>query len=81
MRNFNNWTKSILIGKAITYSCPLSNVLSITLCVFAGETINKVRDNDRRKEVNVLDIGAGKGGDLLKWKKGNIHHLICAGKI
>ncbi|KAH9374752.1 hypothetical protein HPB48_012906 [Haemaphysalis longicornis] len=26
----------------------------------------------------VLDLGAGKGGDLLKWKKGGISYLICA---
>lgn len=28
--------------------------------------------------VSVLDVGCGKGGDLLKWQKGNIQHLICA---
>ncbi|XP_077542070.1 mRNA cap guanine-N(7) methyltransferase-like [Haemaphysalis longicornis] len=26
----------------------------------------------------VLDLGAGKGGDLQKWKKGNISYLVCA---
>lgn len=26
----------------------------------------------------VLDMCCGKGGDLLKWKKANITHLICA---
>ncbi|XP_054716405.1 mRNA cap guanine-N7 methyltransferase-like isoform X2 [Uloborus diversus] len=26
----------------------------------------------------VLDIGSGKGGDLLKWKKGGIDYLVCA---
>lgn len=25
----------------------------------------------------VLDMGCGKGGDLLKWKKAEIQHLIC----
>lgn len=28
--------------------------------------------------VCVLDLGCGKGGDLLKWQKGKIHHLIGA---
>ncbi|XP_042889508.1 mRNA cap guanine-N7 methyltransferase-like isoform X1 [Penaeus japonicus] len=28
--------------------------------------------------ISVLDLGCGKGGDLLKWQKGNIKHLICA---
>ncbi|XP_045472288.1 mRNA cap guanine-N7 methyltransferase isoform X1 [Harmonia axyridis] len=27
--------------------------------------------------IRALDMGCGKGGDLLKWKKGNISHLIC----
>lgn len=27
--------------------------------------------------LRVLDMCCGKGGDLLKWKKGNITHLIC----
>lgn len=29
----------------------------------------------------VLDLGAGKGGDLQKWKKGNISYLVCAGGV
>lgn len=28
--------------------------------------------------VRVLDMCCGKGGDLFKWRKGNISHLICA---
>jgi mRNA (guanine-N7-)-methyltransferase len=27
----------------------------------------------------VLDLCCGKGGDMLKWKEGGIHYLICAG--
>ncbi|GIY99927.1 mRNA cap guanine-N7 methyltransferase [Caerostris extrusa] len=37
--------------------------------------VDKIR-HDRKK--CVLDIGSGKGGDLLKWKKGNINYLVCA---
>jgi len=29
--------------------------------------------------ITVLDLCSGKGGDLLKWKKGEIDYLICAG--
>jgi len=28
----------------------------------------------------VLDLCCGKGGDLLKWKEGDIEYLVCAGK-
>jgi len=30
--------------------------------------------------ITVLDLCSGKGGDLLKWKKGDIDYLICAGE-
>lgn len=29
--------------------------------------------------ISVLDLASGKGGDMLKWKKGDISHLIFAG--
>ncbi|XP_018596964.1 mRNA cap guanine-N(7) methyltransferase isoform X2 [Scleropages formosus] len=44
--------------------------------VLIGEILDKVRQS--RQELCVLDLGCGKGGDLLKWRKGNIHRLVCA---
>ena len=32
-------------------------------------------------DVNVLDIACGKGGDLLKWQRGKIDHVIMAGRL
>lgn len=43
----------------------------------SGEILDKVRQHQR--EVCVLDLGCGKGGDLLKWRKGHITKLVCAG--
>uniref|UniRef100_A0A8C4QPQ1 mRNA cap guanine-N(7) methyltransferase n=1 Tax=Eptatretus burgeri TaxID=7764 RepID=A0A8C4QPQ1_EPTBU len=46
--------------------------------------INEFLDQVRRGRVGqnqplrVLDLGCGKGGDLLKWRKGGIAHLVCA---
>ncbi|KAI8047044.1 guanine-N(7)-methyltransferase domain-containing protein [Gilbertella persicaria] len=31
-----------------------------------------------RPKTNVFDIGCGKGGDLIKWAKARIHHLVAA---
>ncbi|CAK8682457.1 unnamed protein product [Clavelina lepadiformis] len=44
--------------------------------------IKKYVDNLREEEgtrhrPTVLDLGCGKGGDLLKWNKGNIQRMVC----
>ncbi|XP_061111452.1 mRNA cap guanine-N7 methyltransferase [Conger conger] len=44
--------------------------------VLIGEILDKVRR--RTGELSVLDLGCGKGGDLLKWRKGRIDRLVCA---
>ena len=31
------------------------------------------------KDISVLDLCCGKGGDLLKWQRGRIKTLVCAG--
>ncbi len=38
-------------------------------------------ENSRGMKVEVLDLCSGKGGDLLKWKKGRIDYLVCAGRF
>ncbi|XP_014471732.1 PREDICTED: mRNA cap guanine-N7 methyltransferase isoform X2 [Dinoponera quadriceps] len=44
-----------------------------------NEYISKVRQNKNHgASLRVLDMCCGKGGDLFKWKKTNITHLICA---
>lgn len=43
------------------------------------EYIDKRRkDKPEDSTFHVLDLGAGKSGDLQKWKLGNISYLICA---
>ncbi|NXU65633.1 MCES methyltransferase, partial [Horornis vulcanius] len=43
--------------------------------IFQGEFIDRVRQ--KKSDITVLDLGCGKGGDLLKWKKGRIKKLVC----
>ncbi|XP_053100042.1 mRNA cap guanine-N7 methyltransferase isoform X2 [Hemicordylus capensis] len=43
--------------------------------VLIGEFLDKVRQ--RKQNITVLDLGCGKGGDLLKWRKGRISRLVC----
>ncbi|XP_075867708.1 mRNA cap guanine-N(7) methyltransferase [Nelusetta ayraudi] len=45
--------------------------------VLIGEILEQVREAGSH-QVAVLDLGCGKGGDLLKWRRGNISHLVCA---
>lgn len=45
--------------------------------VLIGEILDQVRGAGSRS-VSVLDLGCGKGGDLLKWRRGGISHIICA---
>ncbi|KAM6217478.1 mRNA cap guanine-N(7) methyltransferase [Rhynchocyon petersi] len=44
--------------------------------VLIGEFLEKVRQK-KTHDITVLDLGCGKGGDLLKWKKGRIKKLVC----
>nr|SVE76431.1 EOG090X07I2 [Daphnia longispina] len=44
-----------------------------------GNILDQIRkDNGSHCRLNVLDLGCGKGGDLLKWERGNVHHVVCA---
>ncbi|GCB75496.1 hypothetical protein scyTo_0019018 [Scyliorhinus torazame] len=44
--------------------------------VLIGEYLEQVKQKNRQS-ISVLDLGCGKGGDLLKWKKGQINKLVC----
>lgn len=44
-----------------------------------NEYLTKIKDGKKYSEpIRVSDMCCGKGGDLLKWRKGGITHLICS---
>ncbi|XP_037651735.1 mRNA cap guanine-N7 methyltransferase isoform X2 [Sebastes umbrosus] len=45
--------------------------------VLIGEILEQAREAGSQ-QISVLDLGCGKGGDLLKWRRGGINHLVCA---
>lgn len=69
MRNFNNWTKSMLIND---FADKVKKSKPESYRDHRGQ-----RDISKPEEsFTVLDIGCGKGGDLGKWSKANIDHLV-----
>ncbi|KAL7639958.1 UNVERIFIED_CONTAM: hypothetical protein RMT77_009371 [Armadillidium vulgare] len=50
-------------------------IKSIFLSKFIGQIREESHDDIK---IIALDMCCGKGGDLMKWQKANIRHLICA---
>lgn len=47
--------------------------------VIINEFLDKVKRKKRTSDdINILDLACGKGGDLLKWDKGKVDHVIMA---
>ncbi|XP_041375573.1 mRNA cap guanine-N7 methyltransferase-like [Gigantopelta aegis] len=47
--------------------------------VLIGDILQqKKKDNSHDKSLTILDLCCGKGGDLLKWKKGQVDKIVCA---
>ncbi|XP_053949497.1 mRNA cap guanine-N7 methyltransferase [Anastrepha ludens] len=59
----------------IVYMRNFNNWLKSQLIV---EYLDRIKEQTRVGDpMRVLDLCCGKGGDLLKWEKANITHLIC----
>ena len=57
------------------------NLPQLVLSLITGETLKLVKSEMKPGQpVTVLDMCSGKGGDFLKWKKGGVSRVVCAGK-
>ncbi|KAH9812217.1 mRNA capping enzyme-domain-containing protein [Melampsora americana] len=61
LRKFNNWIKSVIIGKFAHKD---------------SYTIQNIPNRLNVRGVKVLELGCGKGGDLAKWQKAGVEELF-----
>ncbi|XP_060713190.1 mRNA cap guanine-N7 methyltransferase [Tachysurus vachellii] len=74
--HYNSLQECGLVERSKSRIVHMRNFNNWLKSVLIGEILDTVRRN--RREVCVLDLGCGKGGDLLKWRKGRISRLVCA---
>eukprot|EP00794_Sanderia_malayensis_P018982 gene18982-20889_t len=78
-KHYNNIPESGRHARTQSRIFHLRNFNNWVKSVLINEFLDKAKKTRRRydEEINVLDIGCGKGGDLLKWQKGRVGHVIC----
>lgn len=77
--HYNKLPEKGLVERNRSRIVHLRNFNNWVKSMLINEYLDKVREaKGHGAAIRVLDIGCGKGGDLLKWKNGNISHLICA---
>lgn len=75
--HYNNLAEKGLAERRNSRIFYLRNFNNWIKSMLISDILQQVK-KESNQPISVLDIGCGKGGDLLKWKKGGIHHLVCA---
>ena len=78
MRNFNNWIKSTLIQEYIEkirdrHEDPGYKINVLDIGKFLLSLLHSPRAT---KYIYTYYLGCGKGGDLLKWQRSNVSHVV-----
>lgn len=77
-QHYNQLQESGLAERTRSRIFYLRNFNNWIKSVLIADTLGKIKAFNPQKRISVLDLGSGKGGDLLKWKKGKICSLVCA---
>ncbi|XP_013411042.1 mRNA cap guanine-N7 methyltransferase [Lingula anatina] len=78
-KHYNELKETGLEQRAQSRIFYLRNFNNWIKSVLIGEFIQELKKSQGpNAPLTVLDLASGKGGDLLKWKKGRISHLVCA---
>lgn len=80
LKSFNNWVKSVLIAKFARYDPASSASGAGESGGFTnGRNGNERGGRTRGAPIKVLDLGCGKGGDLMKWQKAGLSEYVGVG--
>lgn len=76
--HYNNLQEKGLYERSKSNIFYMRNFNNWIKSMLINEYLTKIKDNaPHGAPLKVLDMCCGKGGDLLKWEKGGITHLIC----
>jgi len=73
--HYNNRTSTGLSARSESKIFYLRNFNNWIKSVLINEYIKRIKTDKNSSEISVLDLGSGKGGDILKWKKANVSRV------
>nr|XP_002733014.2 PREDICTED: mRNA cap guanine-N7 methyltransferase-like [Saccoglossus kowalevskii] len=78
-RHYNQLPESGIEARSQSRIFYLRNFNNWIKSVCIADTVQRVRDRKGDDcKISVLDVGCGKGGDILKWRIAHIDKLVCA---
>lgn len=76
--HYNNIEEAGLAERRKSRILYLRNFNNWIKSMFINEYLQKIKDSSKYgAPIRILDMCCGKGGDLLKWERANVSHVIC----